>query len=304
VIFPPADPGFVGWLKQYPQVTLRREPLPTAYGVNVKPQAILHLFDLGYDDVMWIDSDIILAADPLRSLAGIDDNTLVVTEEALYTPHADPDAMRARAWGFKIGRTVPFALNSGVVRATSAHRGLMERWRHLLESEQYRAAQRQDWRIRPLHMHSDQEVLTALLCSDEFAAVPLKILRRGKDIIQYFGPYGYTLAERFRHLAGCCPAFIHSQGPKPWLWTAYTKSMQSGSKDYLHKLYLELSPYTLAARRYRGNLREPASWMSPRSAAGLGLRALGFWYAPLVGLPLAALADLVRLSKPLLRARV
>ena len=63
LIFPNADQEFMSWLSGYPQVTLRRTPLPTAYGVNVKPQAILPLFDEGHEDILWIDSDIIVTGD-------------------------------------------------------------------------------------------------------------------------------------------------------------------------------------------------------------------------------------------------
>ena len=302
LIFPNADQKFVSWLSGFPQVTLRRTPLPTAYGVNVKPQAILHLFDEGHDDVLWIDSDIIVTDDLSKALAAVDTQTLVLTEEALWTPYGDPDGMRARMWGFKVGRVLPFALNTGVIRVTRQLQGLMVRWRALLESEEYRAAQNRDWRSRPLHMISDQDVLTALLASEEFAWVPLRFLLRGKDIVQYFGPYGYTLRERLIHLSGHRPAFIHSQGPKPWLWKK-GRAKRRSARSYLYDLYLELSPYTLAARKYRGALSEPAPWMASHSLAGSALRALGFWYSPLVGLPIAMLADLVRVTKPLFRTR-
>ena len=300
LIFPPADAEFMAWLSQYRQVTLRTEPLPTAYGVNVKPQAMLHLLDSGFDDVLWIDSDIIAAGKLPRWLTELDEGAVVVTEEALWTPYGDPDALRARMWGFEVGRVLPFALNSGIVRMTGAHRALLRKWRTLLESDEYRAAQRQDWHSRPLHMISDQDVLTALLASKEFADIPLRILHRGNDIVQYFGPYGYTLRERLMHAIGRKPAFIHSQGPKPWLvpWLVSGKRPGwRGAKTYLYDLYLELSPYTLTARKYRSELSEPCPWMGARSASAFALRALGLWYAPLVGLPVAALADIYRLSK-------
>jgi hypothetical protein len=302
LIFPPADREFISWLADYPQVTLRAEPLPTAYGVNVKPQALQHLFDEGHDDILWIDSDIIVTADILKSLAGADQPSIVITEEALWTPYGDPDGMRARMWGFQVGRVLPFALNTGVIRVARQHYPLMIRWRELLESDQYRSAQLQDWHSRPLHMISDQDVLTALLASDEFAHIPLRFLLRGRDIVQYFGPYGYTLRERLTHIAGHGPAFIHSQGPKPWLWTKM-KRKRRDAKNYLYDLYLELSPYTLTARRYRQALSEPSPWMAPHSLAGLTFRALGFWHVPLVGLPIAALADVVRLTKPFFRPK-
>jgi hypothetical protein len=302
LIFPNADREFISWLSGHPQVVLRTTRLPTAYGVNVKPQAISHLLDEGHDDILWVDSDIIVAGDVLKALANLDPQTLVLTEEALWTPYGDPDGMRARMWGFKVGRVLPFALNTGVIRVTRQHHRLMVRWRELLESEPYRAAQAQNWHSRPLHMISDQDVLTALLASEEFANVPLRFLLRGKDIVQYFGPYGYTLRERLIHLAGHRPAFIHSQGPKPWLWEK-RKSKRRSARNYLYDLYLELSPYTLVARKYRRALNEPTPWMATHSLAGAMLRALGFWYAPLVGLPVAALADVVRVTKPLFRAR-
>jgi hypothetical protein len=302
LVFPPASAEFRGWLAQYPKVTLRSDPLPTAYGVNVKPQAILHLFDAGCDDVLWIDSDIIVTDDMARALAGLDERALVITEEALWTPYRDPDALRARMWGFPVGRTLPFALNTGVVRMTRAHLALALRWRELLESEAYRNAQAQDWRSRPLHMISDQDVLTALLASTEFADVPLKILGRGRDIVQYFGPYGYTLRERLMHMMGRKPAFVHSQGPKPWLMTGRGNARRS-LKAYFYDLYLDLSPYTLAARKYRHELMEPSPWMATRSRSAFMLRLLGLWYVPLVGLPIAALADAYRLSKQLFETR-
>jgi hypothetical protein len=302
LIFPNADREFISWLSGHPQVVLRTTRLPTAYGVNVKPQAILHLLDESHDDILWVDSDIIVAGDVLKALANLHPQTLVLTEEALWTPYGDPDGMRARMWGFKVGRVLPFALNTGVIRVTRQHHRLMVRWRELLESEPYRAAQAQNWHSRPLHMISDQDVLTALLASEEFANVPLRFLLRGKDIVQYFGPYGYTLRERLLHLAGHRPAFIHSQGPKPWLWEK-RKSKRRSARNYLYDLYLELSPYTLVARKYRRALNEPTPWMATHSLAGATLRALGFWYAPLVGLPVAALADVVRLTKPLFWAR-
>jgi hypothetical protein len=301
LIFPPADEDFVAWLSQYPQVTLRTQPLPTAYGVNVKPQAILYLLDEAHEEILWIDSDIIVTRDMAESLAGLDERTLVITEEALWTPYRDPDGMRARMWGFKVGRVFPFTLNTGVLRATNSHYSLMTKWRELLESEEYRSAQRQDWRSRPLHMVSDQDVLTALLASEEFADIPVEILLRGRDIVQFFGPYGYTLRERLIHMTGRQPSFIHAQGPKPWL-RASNKTPSRTPKNYLYDLYLDLSPYTLTASRFQRELSEPSPWMQAHSFAALALRAMGFWYAPLVGLPIAALADLVRLAKQLIGA--
>ncbi len=50
-------------------------------------------------------------------------------------------------------------------------------------------------------MQGDQDVLTALLTSTEFADIPLKMLRRGKDIVQFDGVWGYTTTERLAEFA-------------------------------------------------------------------------------------------------------
>ena len=80
-----------------------------------------------------------------------------------------------------------------------------------------KGANKMDWRQRPIHMQGDQDVLTALLTSTEFADIPLKMLRRGKDIVQFDGVWGYTTAERLRSLLGDGPTFIHCMGTKPWV---------------------------------------------------------------------------------------
>jgi hypothetical protein len=61
-------------------------------------------------------------------------------------------------------------------------------------------------------------------------------------------------------------------------------------------LYLDLSPYTLAARKYRDDLGGDASWMRSHSILSSILRGLGLWYPPFVGLPFAVAADLFRLA--------
>jgi hypothetical protein len=179
---------------------------------------------------------------------------------------------------------------------TSAHRPLLERCRTLLADRRYRDAQAINWRKRPPHLLGDQDVLTALLGSAEYADIPVKYLRRGRDIVQYFGSYGYTLAERLQHLVHGMPPFVHAQGYRPW----WPKS-EPGRDPYMkfNALYLELSPYTLLARRYRGEL-DGDDWMDHGLGVNL-LRALGANRPPLVGLPLAAVADLVRLAKRALR---
>jgi hypothetical protein len=291
---PNSSNEFLNWLSKQPQVHHHTAPLPSAHEFNVKPQAMLALLERGHDDIIWIDSDIIINGDISTLFSALDYNTLAITEEALWTPHDDTHAWRAQSWGFEVGRILPFALNSGVVRVTGAHRGLLQRWQDLLGSAVYRDAQRMHWRRRPLHMVSDQDALTALLASGEFAHVPLKILRRGGDIIQYFGPYGYTLRERWSHTFGVRPLFVHSQGPdKPWT-SSWRRPTPRYLKQYFHSVYLDVSPYTLIASSYADRMEDDVSWMRAHSLLAAMLRTIGLRQPSLVGLPLAAIADLYR----------
>ncbi len=145
-------------------------------------------------------------------------------------------------------------------------------------------------------MLSDQDVLTALLASDEFTDVPLKILRRGSDIIQYYGLVGFTVSERIVNLARGAPMFVHAQGLKPWSpdnWNIHADNLMA----YMEAVYRDLSPYSLIASHYRGNLSGDTSWMRPHFALSWALRKVGFSYPPLVGLPIAIVADVLRLLK-------
>jgi hypothetical protein len=141
LFYPAADDAFVAWLRRCPRVVLNANPVPGAYSWNVKPHALLSLLQKGYDDVLWIDSDIIVARDIRPLFEGMDTDTMVVTQEALYGHCADPDGIRARGWGFEVGRELFSTANTGVVRATRAHLPLLERWQALLESDEYRRYQ-------------------------------------------------------------------------------------------------------------------------------------------------------------------
>jgi hypothetical protein len=297
LFFPPAKEEFLAWIKQYEQLELDTKPLPTAYSHNVKPQALLRLLEEGLDEVIWIDSDIIVARDIFPLFHGLDSDVLVLTEEAMCRARYDPNGLRARLWGFEVGRMHPFVLNTGVIRATKSHRPFLNRWRELLESDQYARIQRLDWRSRPPHMLGDQDVLTALLASQEYANIPLKILARGKDIIQYFGSHGYTVSERLGNMLIGGPTFIHSQGSKPWSQNWQRRAPKS-IRERWELLHLDLSPYTLAAWKYRDSLGlgGDTAWMRSHTILSSFLRGLGLWYPPLVGLPFAAAADLFRLA--------
>jgi hypothetical protein len=287
---PDASPELREWVRRYPNVGLNLHPLGGEWrNYNIKPEAVLALMDAGHDDVVWVDSDIIIAADIRPYLCCLDPDVVVATEEALVSHHDDPDALRARLWGMEVGRRLPFSLNSCVARFTPRHRVLVEDWNRLLNSDVFQAAQARPWHERPRHLMGDQEVLTALLSSAAYAHFPLRCLRRGHEIIQYFGSGGYTVGDRLRHIGGGMAAFIHSQGYKPW----WPLDKASGAKGAFLNLYQRLSPYVVTARRYREALGSP-SWLEPSTPLARVFTRLGADRAPLVGLPLAAVADLIR----------
>ena len=286
VWFPPATDSFVRWAAGHRGVRLYTDAIPGATGWNGKPHALLPLLEAGAEEVWWLDSDVILTGDFRRALPSLRRDTLVVAQEALYGRPEDR-GVRAAGWNLEAARVLHDSANTCVLRVTSAHLELLGEWKSMLERPDYVAAQAQPWYERPTHFFGDQDALTALLSSRQFANVPLAWLRRGREIIQYFGPSGYTTGERWRSLRHGVPALVHEQGGnKPW----HGGSRRPGARGTLDRMLVETSPYTLYARQYRDGV-EPeageAGWIDDSTIAGRILRAAGFDRAPLTGLPLA-----------------
>jgi hypothetical protein len=260
---------------------------------------LICLLDQGFDEVIWIDSDILVARNIAEVFSGLDSETIAATEDTLGDDRGDPDALRARLWGFSVGRVLPFGLNTGVLRITKAHQSLLKRWWELVRLDVYQDCQKIEWKERPVHMKGDQDVLTALLTSREYSDIQLCILRKGKHILQLSGVWGYTTAERIANLLGTQPTFIHQFGHKPW--SEDWPSEQTLVK-YFTKNYLDVSPYTLMAQRYRNELECDTEWMGPHFKLSRLLRALGMGHSVLAGLPMSIVLDFGRLTKRAVRA--
>lgn len=259
LFYPGVRDAFLAWAAHYPQLSVNRYQVTGAWRAwNIKPEVLQTLLRNGHDEVLWIDSDVIVTRDIREIYAGLPADTAIVAEEALCSSHYDGDALRARSWGLPVGRRLPFQLNGGLMGYTTAHLPLLARWGEVLDSEPYLEALKLPWDQRPRHFMADQEVLTALLCSTEFTDIPLRFLRRGPDVIQYFGSAGYTLRERGRHLMRGMPYFIHSQGHKSW--TPLPAEPHGFRAKMLHR-YQQHSPYRAAAARYRDVL-EDRSWLA------------------------------------------
>jgi len=296
LFYPPANEEFRTWITKCPQVSLQADHLKKGCGWNVKPHAIMHLMDRGFEEVIWIDSDIIINQDISPIWCGLNSATLVASEHTLADERCDRNARRAQLWGLPVGRVLPFALSSGVLRVTTQHYELVRRWSELLESDIYLDVQKREWKKRPVHMLGDQDVLTALLTSTSFSEIPIHILRRGEHIILFDGVYGFTVAERLASLLGARPAFVHSGAGKPWS-ERWTSDSAISLREYIKMVYLDLSPYTISALRFRDDLASHAEWMEPHYVLSRILRLAGMGYPALVGLPMAVCADLARVAK-------
>ena len=299
--------SFRQWAGTLPNVQLLTDPNLAGLSWNVKPTILLRCLNEGHRDVIWIDADILINRDFRPRLAHLDDQTLVVTQE-VYWGQEQGGSHRTVAWGLQPSRTLPATVNTGIVRVTPHHVELLKAWRTMLGHPAYRQAQIQPYYERPLHMLTDQEVLTALLGATEFSHIPVEMLERGVDIAQCFGPAGYTPTERLHNISQGLPAFIHSMGRKPWERAPSPSSIWSSGEPLLRRLrkyydyiHLELSPYTSIAHEYREQLGEEATWLEVKSTPARLLATLSAGHPTLQGFPLALFDAGVRHARRLLR---
>lgn len=247
-------------------VELHSTPRSFPRGVDVKPSILIQLLREGYKDVLWIDTDVIVTANVVRALDNIEEGALVLTEEGDTRGYLDQDGARSRLWGYSVGRNFPFVLNTAVIRVGPEHTDLLQAWRDCLNSELYRNAQRLPWHQRPVELMSDQDVLHALLCSEEYSSVTVHILRRGRSIIQEIGRRPASLRCWFTALVHGLPPFVHSQKrPKPWDIRA---TRGQGIMSYLSQVQDDLSAYKTLSRCYADVLNPEDPWFSPKTSAG------------------------------------
>ena len=294
LFYPPANQNFLAWIEKYPQIRLQTDHLAQGFRWNVKPQAIMRLLDRGFDEVIWIDSDVIVTRNIAPIFSGLESQILLISDEG--RDRNALNAHRTRLWDLPVGRVLPFVLNSGVFRATKDHYPLMQRWWELLQSKEYQMAQQKGYTQSPIHMKGDQDVLTALLVSSEFSHIPIRLLRRGRNLVLFDGIFGYTVGNRLRNLFRGASPLIHITGLKPWS-AKWPLERPMRLKDYIERVYFDVSPYTLSALRFRGELECDTGWMEPHCLLSRILRVSGMGCQPLVGLPIAVLADLVRVGR-------
>ncbi len=299
--------SFRDWVAALPNAQLLSDPTLGGLSWNVKPKVLLRCLAEGHRDVIWIDTDILVCQDFRPHFAQLDDETVVVAEEG-YWGQYQGGTHRTVAWGLKPGRTLPATANTAITRVTPRHIELLKAWETMLNHPAYIRAISRPYYERPIHMLSDMEVFTALICSTAFSDIPVEMLVRGSDIAQCFGPAGYTPTERLSSLRQNLPTFIHSQGGKPWerapspgaVWSAEERFLKRLRRyyDYVH---LELSPYISLAREYREQLGDETNWMEIESTPARLCATLSAGHPTLQGLPLAVFDAGVRHARRLLR---
>ena len=273
---PNPSSDFCNWLAKYPRAQLISEMPPGASSWNCKPQTMLPLLEAGADEAIWLDSDIIVTRDPSYLFDKLGPEVLVGTEEPPTSPNQGW-SLRTKGWGLTPGRDSPITLNTCVMRVTRSHYPLLHRWGELLADPTYIATQAKPVAERPTPMMSDQDVLNALLGSEEFAGLSVHYLVGGRDHIHCGGAVGYSLGQRLAGLFRRIPPFLHAIGGKPWFvfHPDYTKT-HSKWFTYYRRVLQETSPYVAAARPLRGEVGIPCPWLDVRSALGIGLRLMGF----------------------------
>ena len=174
-------------------------------------------------------------------------------------------------------------INACFVRATQAHRPVLERYLAMACDPVYRSAQALPFDHRPLHLLHDGWLLIAVLQSEEFCHVDFACLRRDRDIAQCAGSSGYRPLDRLLDLFRGLPPLIHGLGRKPW---EPVKS-RSRSERFLIEFATDVSPYVLAARRVAKGLDMNPKWIGARTSLGAILRGLTAGHPGMAGLPLA-----------------
>jgi len=284
--FPGIADSFRTWLKRFSQVSLHEEKLPLSGSYNVKPTVLLDGLSTGMKTCLWLDTDVSVNGN-LDFIAAVPQEAIVVTQDPWEYP--DGSTHRGATWGLRVGRSLPGALNTAVVRVTRHHERLLCAWQSSLLSEQYLQQQAKPVAQRNQHMLGDQDAISALLASEEFSAIPVRRLIHSTEILQHHGAGAYGPAQRWSNLLHGMPPLVHAMGTvKPWKMPDRPNPIHS-PRDYYERTYLELSPYVHAARKFRAALDEDARWMDVQTIYGMIGTLLAFNQPALKGLIQAAL---------------
>jgi hypothetical protein len=277
---PDAPDSVRDWAASRAQVALTTTRPHGVSGWDVKAWLLLQELNAGSPEALWLDADMIVTRPMSLLLREFPDGEFIVAQEWDSVTAADV----AHFW--EVAPVRPVApVNSCFVRATPAHRTLLERWLEATRDSKYRAAQALPFDQRPWRLASDQVLLTALLGSEEFKEMPFDSIRVGRHIAQCAGSSGYAPGDRLRDLFRGLPSLVHCIGRKPW----ELQADRGGARQYMLDLATDVSPYVLAARKVARELDMNPAWLETRTVSGAMLRGLTAGHPGLAGLPLAVL---------------
>jgi len=263
---PRLDRKQVQWVRRFSNVELVESNLKGGGSYNVKPAVLLDSLNRGDEECLWLDTDILVNGS-LEFLADEVRDVVIVSQDPWEYPQGS--SFRCAAWGLEMGRSLPGPLNTAVVRISKQHRRLIESWQQLLGNPAYRAEQRKPVGERNAVLLGDQDGLSALLASTEFADVRVRRLGHAVEILQHHGAGAYGDRERRQHRQLGLPPLVHAMGTiKPWLRKRSVNPI-ARPREYYESLYLELSPYMHLARAYQSELDEDPRWFKERTIASL-----------------------------------
>jgi len=279
LIVPDPPDAVRAWAHRRPEVLISTTRPTGVTGWDVKPWLLLQELSEGRQEVLWLDSDIIVTRPISRMLQEFPRESVIFAEE--WTRSKIPVS---HLWGLPSVRPVQL-FNNCFIRATQAHRPLLERWLQMTRDPRYREAQALPFERRPIQALHDGWLLIALLESEEFGQVPFDYIRLGRHIAQCAGSSGYWPHHRLLDLFRGLPPLIHGLGRKPW----EPGRARSRIQRFLLDLATDVSPYVLAARRVARNIDMTPDWLEARTRTGATLRALTAGHPGMAGLPLASL---------------
>jgi hypothetical protein len=262
---PGADQQFLAWVEQFDNLTAHTGRLESSGSFNVKPSVLLQALNNGDDECLWIDTDVLINGN-LKELLNEPPEVVIVSQDPWE--YASGSTNRARTWKLDAGRILPGPLNSAVVRVTSHHLPLVESWQAILRQDWYQQMQKLPVIGRDQNALGDQDGLSALLASKDFADIPVKRLKHPTEILQHHGAGAFSLQERWQTMMNGLPPLLHAMGTmKPWQMPS-NPSLAKDFRTYYERYYLELSPYMYAARQYQAKLGEDREWL--QISTGLG----------------------------------
>ena len=294
VVFTPRSSAQLrDWIATQENVSWQPSPSANSHGWDTKPYCLLKLLEKGAREVVWLDSDLIVTGDLIEHLEQTPVDSLIVAEEPSHLPYQGT-GVRTKAWTMPPSRELGFTVNTSFLRVRPLHQRLLEQWASMVEHPEYAEAQKLEMLDRPFHLSSDQDLLGALLGSEEFSSVQVTALRAGTQIVHSGGLLMDRLWHRLRRVFGVKPILFHAIAMKPW--DAFEKhgSVQ-GFKWSVLRLALETSEYVTIAHSYRKKLGVPCPWMDWRTPMGRFLLLFEFLGKAVPGLPLALAAETLRL---------